>query len=77
MVTIGNLVFEPYEKNLGQIVEETADVFANYGGVLGLSFPEMAEPGIELMFDQMMNQNVLDSNLFSFVYYPDETRADF
>ena len=76
VVTLGNLVFEPYTHNLGRIVEVETDVFLNYGGILGMSFPEMAEPGIELMFDQMISQGVLDQNIFTFVYYPDELWAD-
>jgi len=44
--------------------------------LLGLCFPEFAEPGVELVFDTIMEMDVLDQNLFSFLYYPDELRAD-
>ena len=45
---------------IGEIEEETASVFASYGGVMGLSFPELAEEGVELIFDNIIEQGILN-----------------
>ena len=57
---------------IGEIKVEEDAGFYKAGGLLGLCFPEFAEKGVELVFDTMMNLNVMEANLFSFVYYPDE-----
>jgi hypothetical protein len=31
---------------------------------------------VDLVFDNIMSLNILEHNLFSFLYYPDEQRAD-
>ena len=41
-----------------------------------MCFPEFAEEGVDLVFDKMMEMNQLENNLFTFLYYPDEKRAD-
>jgi hypothetical protein len=43
------------DQTFGEIEKETASVFVNYGGILGLCFPEMAEKGVDLVFDNMMD----------------------
>ena len=61
---------------IGEIEEETSSVFSKYGGLLGLSFPEIASEGVELVFDNMIKRNILEKNLFSFIFYPDGQRSD-
>ncbi|KFP44309.1 Embryonic pepsinogen, partial [Chlamydotis macqueenii] len=47
-------------------------VYVTFDGVLGLGYPNLAADGITLVFDKMVNESLLEENLFS-VYLSRET----
>lgn len=63
-------------QRLGEIASMDGDVFndAKFSGILGLAFPSMAAFGFQPVFDSMMKNEELPSNIFTFYYSlnPDE-----
>lgn len=39
---------------------------SNFESIIGLAYPALAEPGVRPVFDEMMHQNLLESNMFAF-----------
>ena len=39
---------------------------SNFESIIGLAYPALAEPGVRPVFDEMMAQNLLESNMFAF-----------
>jgi len=58
------------DQTFGLIGEEDGDVFLSgkFDGILGLSFPELSSSGYTPIFDNIMKQQLLQSNSFSFYY---------
>jgi hypothetical protein len=69
---IGNLVV-PNQK-FGEILDEDGDVFNNgkFSGILGLAYPSMAAYGVTPVFDSIIDNKLLKSNVMSFYYSVDE-----
>lgn len=65
------------KQGFAEIVQEDGDVFAQskFDGIVGLAFPEMAAYDIAPVFDSIIKENKLDSNVFSFYFskHADET----
>lgn len=49
-------------------VESQSKLFdgGTYEAIIGLAYPQLAQPGIKPVFDQMMDQKLLKANLFAF-----------
>lgn len=62
--------FTVYSQNFGMIETEDGNVFESlaFGGILGLAFPEMATGSSRPFFDSLIEQRVLDSNVFTFYF---------
>jgi len=78
--SLGPLVV-PHQR-FAEVLEEVGSVFdhAKFQGILGLGFPTVsAEYGILPVFDNIMQQQLLDVNMFSFYFsnYPDQHSAIF
>jgi cathepsin D len=58
------------EQTFGQIQSEIGNVFmtGKFDGILGLSFPSLSAAGYTPVFDNVMKQNLLTENAFSFYY---------
>ena len=56
------------QQTFGQIMKAEGAVFSalKFDGILGLSFPRLSAAGYKPVFDNVMNQNLLGSNMFSF-----------
>lgn len=56
------------EQTFGQIMMAEGAVFSalKFDGILGLSFPSLSAAGYRPVFDSVMSQNLLGSNMFSF-----------
>jgi cathepsin D len=67
-VTIAGIVIK--SQKIGEITDEVGDVFSQskFSGILGLAFPSMAAFDFKPVFDSMMSQGVLTSNIMSFYY---------
>jgi len=63
----------------GEITSEVGDVFVQgkFDGILGLSFPALSATDYTPVFDSIIKQHLLQSNMFSFYYsqLPDQTSA--
>jgi cathepsin D len=47
------------------VTEET--VFTgSFDGIIGLAYPQMAEPNLTPFFETVMRSNLIDSNIFAF-----------
>lgn len=48
--------------------KEASTIFTghNFEAIVGLAYPELAEPGVTPLFDNMMKQKLLVSNMFAF-----------
>jgi len=59
-------------QTFGQITREEGEVFMNikFDGILGLSFPALSAAGYTPVFDNIMKQNLISDNSFSFYYSP-------
>ena len=70
--TIGSIVV-PKQK-FGEILNEDGDVFNNgkFSGILGLAYPSMAAYGITPVFDSIIKNKLLMSNVMTFYYSVDE-----
>lgn len=57
-------------QRLGEIASMEGDVFndAKFSGILGLAFPTMAAFGFQPVFDSLMKNEELPSNIFTFYY---------
>jgi len=57
-------------QTFGQIQRELGDVFSSgaFDGILGLSFPSLSAAHYTPVFDNIMKQNLLGQNAFSFYY---------
>ncbi|CAG9320123.1 NAPSA_5 [Blepharisma stoltei] len=57
-------------QNIGEITDEVGDIFVQgkFSGILGLGFPSMAAFNFNPVFDNIVEQNLLSSNIFSFYY---------
>ena len=69
-------------QRFAEVLEEIGAVFehAKFNGILGLGFPTLSsEYGILPVFDNIMRQQLLDFNLFSFYFstYPDQHSSVF
>lgn len=58
------------KQGFAEIVQEDGDVFAQskFDGIVGLAFPQMAAYDMAPVFDSIIKQNKLDSNVFSFYF---------
>jgi len=57
------LVLDDY--TFGMVTEETA--FHNtFDAIIGMAYPEFAEPGVVPLFDAMMDSHILGMNVFAF-----------
>lgn len=71
----------PHQR-FAEVLQMIGEVFlhAKFNGILGLGFPSLAaQYGILPVFDNMMRQELLDYNMFSFYFstYPDQHSAVF
>ena len=57
-LTVKNIVF-------GEATEVNGHLL-NSDGILGMGWPELAEPGITVVFQQMIDQGVVDTPVFGF-----------
>ena len=57
------LVLDDYM--FGMVTEETC-FHDTFDAIIGLAYPEFAEPGVVPLFDQMMNAGILKNDLFAF-----------
>ena len=59
----------------GEITDEHGEVFMTgyFSGILGLAFPSMAAEGHVPVFDSILNDNLLEDDLFTFYYSLDQT----
>lgn len=74
----GTLVMDTFElgdmtvqkQTFGMILKEIGEVFETgaFDGILGLSFPSLSAAEYTPVFDNIMHQNLLDQNTFSFYY---------
>lgn len=66
--TLGPVVVDG--QTFGQITQEVGDVFLSgkFDGILGLSFPALSASGYTPVFDNIISQNLLGTNSFSFYY---------
>jgi len=55
-------------QTFGQIMQAEGQVFSalKFDGILGLSFPKLSAAGYKPVFDNVIQQNLLSSNMFSF-----------
>lgn len=67
-VFLGGIVIP--NQSFGEITSETGEIFyeSNFSGILGLGFPSMAAYDQDPVFDNILELNLLDQNLFSFYY---------
>jgi hypothetical protein len=51
-------------------VEKQKTIFRgnNFEAIIGMAYPELAEAGVTPVFDEMMNQKLLKSNVFAFYF---------
>lgn len=58
------------EQTFGEIMAEKGSVFKSgeFDGILGLSFPALSAASYTPVFDNIMSQQLLDENSFSFLY---------
>ncbi|CAD8135397.1 unnamed protein product [Paramecium pentaurelia] len=65
---IGNVKIRKQE--FAEIVRENGDVFAqsDFDGIVGLAYPTMAAYHFNPLFDNIMQQKLLDRNVFSFYF---------
>lgn len=40
----------------------------NFEAIIGMAYPALAEQGVTPVFDEMMNQKLLKSNVFAFYF---------
>jgi len=59
-----------HDQTFGLITKEDGDVFVSgkFDGILGLSFPALSASGYTPVFDSIISQRLLTSNMFSFYY---------
>lgn len=57
------LVVENY--NFG-LVEEQQVFSGSFDAIIGLAYPKMAEVGVTPFFDNLINEDVLEKNIFAF-----------
>lgn len=67
---------EVREQEIAEVTEQDERSTTNFSCLIGLGFPELAPHGELLLFDNMMNRQVLDSNVFTTYYYKDEIHSD-
>lgn len=72
-VRINNNI-EIQSQAFGEIEEEIGDIFykVKFSGIVGLAFPELSEYGYKSLFDNIINQKLLNKNWFS-MYLTDST----
>jgi len=74
------------EKSSGQIhiknqkfgnVEKQKTIFRgnNFEAIIGMAYPELAEAGVKPVFDEMIDQKLLKSNVFAFYFTTQEQEA--
>ncbi|CAD8132993.1 unnamed protein product [Paramecium octaurelia] len=65
---VGNVQIRKQE--FAEIVRENGDVFAysDFDGIVGLAYPTMAAYHFNPLFDNIMQQKLLDRNVFSFYF---------
>jgi hypothetical protein len=58
-------------------VEKQQTIFTgkNFEAIVGMAYPALAEQGVTPVFDEMMNQKLLKSNVFSFYFTTKEAEA--
>ncbi|CAD8053380.1 unnamed protein product [Paramecium primaurelia] len=58
------------KQEFAEIVRENGDVFAqsDFDGIVGLAYPSMAAYNFNPLFDNIMQQKLLDRNVFSFYF---------
>lgn len=67
---------EVLEQEIAEVTEQDERSTTNFSCLIGLGFPELAPHGELLLFDNMMNRQVLDSNVFTTYYYKDDIHSD-
>ena len=60
------------------LVTENSAFTENFDAIVGMAYPEFAEPGVVPFFDGLMEAGVLDQNVFSFhmSMNPDEEESE-
>jgi hypothetical protein len=67
---------EVENQDIAEVTAEDNESTPNFSCLIGLSFPELAPRGENLLFDNMMAQELLNENLFTTFYYADFEHAD-
>jgi hypothetical protein len=57
------LVLEHY--TFGMVTEETC-FHSTFDAIIGMAYPQFAEPGVTPFFDSMMGSEILKANVFAF-----------
>jgi hypothetical protein len=67
------------DQPFGEITTEQGQVFASgkFDGILGLSFPQLSESGFTPVFDNIIEQGLLEENKFTFYYSDDASSLSF
>ena len=55
--------------------QQTIFTGKNFEAIVGMAYPALAEQGVTPVFDEMMNQKLLKSNVFSFYFTTKEAEA--
>jgi len=73
LVTIAGI--EITDQVAGEITDENGAVFMSgyFSGILGLGFPSMAAEGHVPVFDSILNDGLLEDDLFTFYYSLDQS----
>ena len=55
------------DQKFGNVLQQkTIFTGSNFEAIIGMAYPALAEPGVRPVFDEMMAQNLLESNMFAF-----------
>eukprot|EP00058_Branchiostoma_floridae_P028236 XP_002613727.1 hypothetical protein BRAFLDRAFT_114822 [Branchiostoma floridae] len=75
VVMIGSIVIK--NQTFGEATNEPGSAFATgkFDGILGLAYPQIAVDHIRPVFDMIMDQKLVDKNVFSFYLDRDPSRA--
>ena len=64
------------EQTFALVTNEDRGSTINFSCLIGLSYPSLAPNGELLFFDNIINNNLLESNIFTSYYYIDGEHAD-
>ncbi|KAK6472011.1 gastricsin-like isoform X2 [Huso huso] len=74
-VTIGGIAISNQEVGLSTNEPGTNFVYAQFDGILGLAYPSIAAGGETPVMDTMMQQNLLQANIFAFYLSQNEAQG--